>query len=252
MGYNPTYGGQFQGLRASAQKTSGTAKAGAGAGAKAGGGGSPSIASQGSGGQGSGSASGDPGEKVVVTLGGLKKGTTRMTSFVRVPFHDAPFTCACVLRQVHLESLNEGDELFFIVVGLFEGDDLNTVVNRTRNRTKPVKAQAVGGNYMCAFAGEKLVLPIPDPSKRFILYICAVTIKNGADEQGKTFKDISLMGIGFSEPYEVTVCKKYHHSTAELRLVDGGDPSIKPGKLEVAIDVCKTDSGPSVPADKEE
>ncbi|KAL8275103.1 hypothetical protein Esti_000982 [Eimeria stiedai] len=212
MGYNPTYGGQFQGLHAAA--------------AKAGGGGSAGLASQGSSGQGSGSASRDPGEKVVVTLGGLK--------------------------QVHLESVNEGDELFFIVVGLFEGDDLNTVVNRTRNRTKPVKAQAAGGNYMCAFAGEKLVLPVPDPSKRFILYICAVTVKNGADEQGKTFKDISLMGIGFSEPYEVTVCKKYHHSTAELRLVDGGDPNIKPGKLDVAIDVCKSDSGPSIPPDNEE
>ncbi|KAL8452382.1 hypothetical protein Emed_001387 [Eimeria media] len=145
MGYNPTYGGQFQGLRASAQKTTGTAKGGAGAAAKAGGGGPTSVASQGSGGQGSGSASSDPGEKVVVTLGGLK--------------------------QVHLESLNEGDELFFIVVGLFEGDDLNN---------------------------------------------------------------------------------KYHHSTAELRLVDGGDPSIKPGKLEVAIDVCKSDSGPPVPPDNEE
>ncbi|KAL8430775.1 hypothetical protein Efla_004011 [Eimeria flavescens] len=223
MGYNPTYGGQFQGLRASAQKPTG---AKAGGPSKAATGGSVGAGASGAGASGGGATSSDPGEKVVVTLGGLK--------------------------HVHLEPLNEGDELFFIVVGLFEGDDLNTVVNRTRHRTKPIKAQVVGGNFMCAFAGEKLVLPVSDPSKRFILYVCAVTIKNGADEQGKTYKDISLMGIGFSQPYEVNVLKKYHHSTTDLRLVEGGDPSINPGKLEVAIDVCKADSGPSFPEDKEE
>lgn len=81
------------------------------------------------------------------------------------------------------------------------------VVNHTRNRTKPVRAQLVAGSYSCSFAGEKLVLPVTDPSKRFILYICAVTIKTEKDEQGKVFKDISLMGIGFSQPFEVNVCK---------------------------------------------
>lgn len=116
----------------------------------------------------------------------------------------------------------------------------------------PIKGQLAAGNYMCAFAGEKLILPVADPSKRFILYICAVTITNGKDEEGKTFKDISLMGIGFSQPFEVNVCKKYHHTTAELRLVEGGDPSINPGKIEVTVDVCKMDKGEAVPADQEE
>lgn len=74
----------------------------------------------------------------------------------------------------------------------------------------PVKGQLVAGSYMCAFVGEKLILPVTDPSKRFILYICAVTITNGTDDQGKTFKDISLMGIGFSQPFEVNVCKVWN------------------------------------------
>lgn len=81
------------------------------------------------------------------------------------------------------------------------------VVNHTRNRTKPVKGQFVAGNYMCSFAGEKLVLPVNDPSKRFILYVAAVTITKGENEQGKIYKDISLMGIGFSQPFEVNACK---------------------------------------------
>lgn len=60
---------------------------------------------------------------------------------------------------------------------------------------------------MCSFSGEKIILPIADPKKRFLLYICAVTITKGTDEQGKVFKDISLMGIGFSQTFEVDVCK---------------------------------------------
>lgn len=225
MGYNPSYGGQFRGLQASTQKSTGAANTwkGKGAGGGAAGGGASGSA----GGTGSpGDASAEPGEKVIVTLGGLK--------------------------QVRLDEIKEDDERYFIVVGLFEGDDLNTIVNRTRHRTKPVKGQLIAGNYICAFAGEKLILPVVDPSKRFILYICAVTIKNGADEQGKSFKDISLMGIGFSQPFEVNVCKKYQHTTAELRLVEGGDPSINPGKIDVAIDVCKKDKGEALPADEEE
>lgn len=81
------------------------------------------------------------------------------------------------------------------------------VVNHKRNRTKPVKGQRVGENYICAFSGEKIILPISDPSKRFLLYIAVVTISKGTDDQGKTFKDISLMGIGFSQAFEVNVCK---------------------------------------------
>lgn len=217
MGYNPSYGGQFQGLRGATQKTAGPSKTTGVKGAAG-----RNVASEGSGAGGSN----EPGQKVIATLGGLK--------------------------QVHMDEIKDGDEQYFIVVGLFEGDDLNTVVNHTRNRTKPVKAQLICGNYSCSFAGEKIILPINDPSKRFILYVCAVTIKADTDEQGKTFKDISLMGIGFSQPFEVNTCKKYQHTTAELRLVEGGDPSIIPGKIEVAIDVCKMEAGLPIPEDKEE
>lgn len=224
MGYNPSYGGQFQGLQSSTQRSTGANKAAGtrGAGDGASGGRVSGVA----GSSAPAPASTEPGEKVIVTLGGLK--------------------------QVRLDELKEGDERYFIVVGLFEGDDLNSVVNHTRNRTQPVKAQLISGNYLCAFGGDKLVLPVVDPEKRFILYICAVTIVNSTDEQGKAFKDISLMGIGFSQPFEVKVCKKYSHTTAELRLVEGGDPNINPGKIEVSIDICKKDAGLSIPEDKEE
>ncbi|CDJ41863.1 hypothetical protein, conserved [Eimeria tenella] len=220
MSYNPTYGGQFQGLRGAAQKSSGNSGISKGAGKAAGGasgtGGSPAPCG----------GNTEPGDKVTVTLGGLK--------------------------QVKLDAIKEDDERYFIVVGLFEGDDLNAVVNHKRNRTKAVKGQLVGENYMCSFSGEKIILPIADPKKRFLLYICAVTITKGTDEQGKVFKDISLMGIGFSQTFEVDACKKYQHTTAELRLVEGGDPSISPGKLELTVDVCKGDKGEAVPEDVEE
>lgn len=84
-----------------------------------------------------------------------------------------------------------------------------------------MKGQRIGENYLCAFSGEKIVLPISDPSKRFLLYICVVTITKGTDDQGKTFKDISLMGIGFSQAFEVNVCKVY--STA-FQVVGGRRP----------------------------
>ncbi|CDJ31661.1 uncharacterized protein EMH_0040350 [Eimeria mitis] len=165
--------------------------------------------------------------------------------------------------MVKLDAIKEGDERYFIAVGLFEGDNLNEdvrfyelaslqVVNHKRNRTKPVKGQRIGENYICSFSGEKIILPISDPSKRFLLYIAVVTISKGTDDQGKTFKDISLMGIGFSQAFEVNVCKKYQHTTVELRLVEGGDPTINPGKIEVAIDVCKSDKGEAVAEDEEE
>lgn len=223
MSYNPRYGGQFQGLQASSQKPSGgggswNRSGDAGKGRGAGGAGDAP--------QGGGAASSEPGEKVVVTLGNLK--------------------------QVRMDEIKEEDERYFIVVGLFEGDELSNVVNHTRNRTKPVKGQLVAGNYMCSFAGEKLVLPVNDPSKRFILYIAAVTITKGENEQGKIYKDISLMGIGFSQPFEVNVCKKYQHMTTELRLVEGGDPNVNPGKLDLTIDVCKRDKGENIREDKEE
>lgn len=168
----------------------------------------------------------DPGEKVIVTLGSLK--------------------------QVKLDEIGPEDERYFIVVGLFEGDDLNTIVNHTQNRTAPVKGQLVAGSYTCSFGGAKIVLNVKDPSKRFILYVCVVTIKKGTDEQGKTFKDIALMGIGFSQPFEVRYCKKYHHTSCELRLVEGGDPSISPGKLDTTVNVCKRDQGGYPISDVEE
>ncbi|CDI86554.1 hypothetical protein, conserved [Eimeria praecox] len=224
MSYNPTYGGQFQGLYAASQKTTGSGGmskgSGKGTGGVAGGAGGAAGSLAGSG------ASTEPGDKVIVTIGGLK--------------------------QVKLDAIKEGDERYFIAVGLFEGDNLNEVVNHKRNRTKPVKGQLIGESYICAFSGEKIILPISDPSKRFLLYISVVTITKGTDVEGKTFKDISLMGIGFSQAFEVNVCKKYQHTTAELRLVEGGDPNINPGKIEVAIDVCKKDKGEAVPEDQEE
>ncbi|CDJ61141.1 hypothetical protein, conserved [Eimeria maxima] len=224
MSYNPTYGGQFQGLYATSQKTTGSGGTSKGPGKATG-----SVPGGAGGIPGSPTGSGantEPGDKVIVTIGGLK--------------------------HVKLDEVKDDDERYFITVGLFEGDNLNEVVNHKRNRTKPVKGQRIGENYLCAFSGEKIVLPISDPSKRFLLYICVVTITKGTDDQGKTFKDISLMGIGFSQAFEVNVCKKYQHTTAELRLVEGGDPSINPGKIDVAIEVCKKDKGEAVPEDQEE
>ncbi|CDJ46209.1 hypothetical protein, conserved [Eimeria brunetti] len=225
MSYNPTYGGQFQGLHGASQKTTGCGGTSKGAGKASGG----SVGGGAGGPAGSPSGSGastEPGDKVIVTIGGLK--------------------------QVKLDAIKEGDERYFIAVGLFEGDNLNEVVNHKRNRTKPVKGQLIGDNYICPFSGEKIILPISDPSKRFLLYISVVTITKGTDDQGKTFKDISLMGIGFSQAFDVNVVKKYQHTTVELRLVEGGDPSINPGKIEVAIDVCKKGKGEAVPEDQEE
>lgn len=62
-------------------------------------------------------------------------------------------------------------------------------------------------HWYCSFAGEKIILPVEDPEKRLLLYVSAVTVKHVEDANGKKCKDISLVGIGFSQPFSVKTCK---------------------------------------------
>ncbi|PHJ15316.1 hypothetical protein CSUI_010873 [Cystoisospora suis] len=84
-----------------------------------------------------------------------------------------------------------------------------------RSRTKIVPGKFTGGSWNADFKGTQLVLPVVDPSKRLRFYT-------------------------------------YHTQVMELKQVQGGDESIKPGKLELSLECCQDNHGPAVPPDTED
>ncbi|KEP62042.1 UNVERIFIED_CONTAM: hypothetical protein HHA_263850 [Hammondia hammondi] len=203
MSYNPSYGGQFQGLNAARggakKETSGT---------------TPS--------KGDPLASDTPPSKVIVKFSSL--------TFVSMPELTAP------------------DRRDFFVAAVFENDDLNEVMKHKRARTRVFPGRFVGNVWNVDFKNAQLVLPVADPSKRLRFYVCSISTTY-VESDGKRSRDIALVGIGYSDSFFMDKCKTYQSTVLELKPVQGGDESIKPGKLELSVECCQKNHGPDVPPD---
>ncbi|PFH37689.1 hypothetical protein BESB_000310 [Besnoitia besnoiti] len=211
MSYNPSYGGQFQGLnaaRGAGKKEDPKSKGSSSSMAK-----SDPLASD------------TPPTKVIVKFTGL--------TFVGMPDLKAP------------------DRRDFFVAAVFENDDLNEVMKHKRARTPIMPGRYVGTVWNADFKNCQLVLPVADPSKRLRFYVCAITTTH-VEEEGKRSRDIALVGIGYSDSFFIDKCKTYFSSVLELKPVQGGDESIKPGKLELSVECCGDNHGPPIPPDTED
>lgn len=158
------------------------------------------------------------------------------------------------LRDVTgLEDLGKSGKRSILAIALFANEDLKQIINQTGRRTHPVSAKYMqGGKLLFAHLDtEMLVLPIKDPMQKLMLYVCIVNEKE-EEENGKTFKSFSLVGIGFSEPLDVKTQKTLPNINLEMRVVEGGDPSIDPGSLGISLQVLPHDKGPNFPEDRKE
>lgn len=211
MSYNPSYGGQFQGLSAIQRKDNAAEKK-------------------------------SPGKWVKATAAEGGQGAEKIPKKVICTFKS--------LTGVKMPPVAEGDRRDFFAAAVFENDDISEVMKSSRSRTSVMPGFIQNDLWMSNFKDGRLVLPIADPSKRVRFYVCAITTTHH-EEEGRRTRDIALMGIGYTTSFFLDQCKDYGTSVLELKPVQDGDESIIPGKLEVAVRCCTASEGPAVPADVE-
>ncbi|CBZ52623.1 conserved hypothetical protein [Neospora caninum Liverpool] len=202
MSYNPSYGGQFQGLNAA--------------------------------------------------RGGLKKDTASGAAKGDPLASDLPPTKVIVkfnsLTFVSMPELKSPDRRDFFVAAVFENDDLNEVMKHKRARTRVFPGRFVGNVWNVDLKNSQMILPVADPSKRLRFYVCAISTTY-VEADGKRSRDIALVGIGYSDSFFMDKCKTYQSTVLDLKPVQGGDESIKPGKLELSVECCQSSHGPAIPPD---
>lgn len=151
------------------------------------------------------------------------------------------------LKSVEMPEITDPNRRDFFVAAIFEQDDLNDVMKHKRARSSIVRGVFENGKWTSKF-DCKLVLPINDPSKRLRFYICAITATH-TEEDGKRARDIALLGIGHTDSFFMDKCQTYPVKEMELKKVEGGDPAINPGILELSVECCMSSQGPAIPED---
>lgn len=155
------------------------------------------------------------------------------------------------LTFVGMPELKSPDRRDFFVAAVFENDDLNEVMKHKRARTAVTPGRFAGSVWSADLKNCSLVLPVVDPSKRLRFYVCSISTTH-SEEDGKRSRDIALMGIGYSDSFFMDKCKLYPQTVLELKPVQGGDESIKPGKLELSVECFAPGHGPAIPPDSED
>lgn len=153
------------------------------------------------------------------------------------------------LRKVNLSRLLDPSTREFVVVALFDNDDINEAMEKKRQRTKVIEGKFSLNVYSANFASHKIILPVKEGANFVRLYVSAISTDVQTDNE-KTTKEVSLKGLGYTEGIPLKCCKTYPWKTYNLITAVGGDETT--ATLEVHVRCCKSNYGPEIPPDEEE
>lgn len=153
------------------------------------------------------------------------------------------------LKKVNMARLIDPSFREFVVVALFDNDDINGAMEKKRQRTKVVEGKFSLNVYSANFASHKIILPVKEEANFVRLYVSAISTEILTDDE-KTTKEVSLKGLGYTEGIPLKTCKTFPWKTYNLITAAGGDETT--ATLDVHVRCCKTNYGPEIPPDEEE
>lgn len=151
------------------------------------------------------------------------------------------------LKKVNMSRLMDPSFREFVVLALFDTDDINEAMEKPRQRTKIVEGKFSLNVYSANFSSKQIILPMKEGAKFLRFYVSAISTEIQSDNE-KTTKEVSLKGLGYTEGVPLQACKTHPWKTHSLITAAGGDPTT--ATVDVQVRCCKLSFGPEIPPDE--